>query len=449
MSARRGAERFSADWAPAGLRLLVVDPEASAGEEVAEQLRQCGFCPVLVDSAAQAERLLRRGNQCHSNTGHSMSSISGVSNASSDINEHELFDILLVDSAVLDLGSEAAGCGMLLAAARTTPLVLMSSASCPDDIVAGIKLGAVDHMQKPLYVHKLRNIWQHTVRRVMHQSGSHAFVTNPCEDMATVSMDLDCDALALGDMYGSNTDAADGSMELDDVSFGMLEHALESPSRQMFGLQGIAPRPEQGAPPPRQREPCKSHSSNQATSKDNSTEPVLGYPAGRLPELTTPGMVWGLPTNPLRVTPRPPIAHWPPAPMMASMLSFSAWNYMMMQQSMLKAVSAAPQQQRHVMPPIENPFTQKGGCPEKLQVDASARAKNYEPTSMFRSISKNDVQMSAAESKLRDMLVADAKRDCDPSPGPISLNLRMSQSFLDLLQQCCETEPQAMVICTK
>ena len=46
------------------------------------------------------------------------------------------------------------------------PLVLMSSTSGPDEVMKGIELGAVDFLETPVSQLKLRNIWQHVVRKV-------------------------------------------------------------------------------------------------------------------------------------------------------------------------------------------------------------------------------------------------------------------------------------------
>lgn len=52
------------------------------------------------------------------------------------------------------------------ARARHLPLVLMSEGGGPGDVMKGIELGAVDYLEKPVSLPKLRNIWQHVVRKV-------------------------------------------------------------------------------------------------------------------------------------------------------------------------------------------------------------------------------------------------------------------------------------------
>lgn len=47
-----------------------------------------------------------------------------------------------------------------------TPVILMSEGSTTGDVLRAVKLGAVDWLDKPLSVLKLKNIWQHSVRKV-------------------------------------------------------------------------------------------------------------------------------------------------------------------------------------------------------------------------------------------------------------------------------------------
>lgn len=44
--------------------------------------------------------------------------------------------------------------------------MLMSDSSNKSDVLRGIELGAVDFLEKPLSSLKLKNIWQHVVRKV-------------------------------------------------------------------------------------------------------------------------------------------------------------------------------------------------------------------------------------------------------------------------------------------
>ena len=52
------------------------------------------------------------------------------------------------------------------AKAAHLPLVLMSGSGSQGEVMKGIELGAVDYLEKPVSLQKLRNIWQHVVRKV-------------------------------------------------------------------------------------------------------------------------------------------------------------------------------------------------------------------------------------------------------------------------------------------
>jgi len=62
----------------------------------------------------------------------------------------------------------AATSQQLLASAKSggLPLVLMGASTGPDEVMKGIELGAVDFLEMPISPLKLRNIWQHVVRKV-------------------------------------------------------------------------------------------------------------------------------------------------------------------------------------------------------------------------------------------------------------------------------------------
>ena len=50
------------------------------------------------------------------------------------------------------------------------PVVLMSEGGATDDVMCAVRLGAVDFLDKPLSHLKLKNIWQHSVRRMMQRT---------------------------------------------------------------------------------------------------------------------------------------------------------------------------------------------------------------------------------------------------------------------------------------
>lgn len=71
------------------------------------------------------------------------------------------------------LAKDATDGGSLRESASHLPLVLMSEkSSSTDDVWRGIELGAADVLEKPLSSLKLRNVWQHVVRKVRTLMGS-------------------------------------------------------------------------------------------------------------------------------------------------------------------------------------------------------------------------------------------------------------------------------------
>jgi hypothetical protein len=53
-----------------------------------------------------------------------------------------------------------------LAAAEGLPLVLLSANGGTAEVLKGVRVGAVDFLERPLSPLKLRNVWQHVVRKV-------------------------------------------------------------------------------------------------------------------------------------------------------------------------------------------------------------------------------------------------------------------------------------------
>lgn len=64
--------------------------------------------------------------------------------------------------------------------ADSLPLVIMGENTSQGQKMAGIKVGAVDFLDKPLSSLKLRNVWQHTVRKVRKREFSSFF--GDCSD---------------------------------------------------------------------------------------------------------------------------------------------------------------------------------------------------------------------------------------------------------------------------
>lgn len=124
---------------PCGLRVLLVDGDAAARTQSEALLQECAYEVTLCASVAEATAKLN--GPCG-------------------------FDVLLADKPSLSAAPPAAQAA-LFDAASGLPTILMGSAPQPADVMQGLELGAVDFLDKPLAPQKLRNIWQHTVRKMM------------------------------------------------------------------------------------------------------------------------------------------------------------------------------------------------------------------------------------------------------------------------------------------
>jgi FixJ family two-component response regulator len=56
--------------------------------------------------------------------------------------------------------------GFFARKASSLPIVVMGKDTSQDQKLIGVHCGAVDFLEKPLSSLRLRNIWQHTVRKV-------------------------------------------------------------------------------------------------------------------------------------------------------------------------------------------------------------------------------------------------------------------------------------------
>ncbi|GBF88516.1 hypothetical protein Rsub_01231 [Raphidocelis subcapitata] len=128
---------------PSGLHVLLVDPDDEARARTEAQLRECSYEVTACASCAEAVVQLS--------------------------SPPAPFDVLLADSAAIGCVAAARGRSGLLDSCRGVPCILMGANPSPADVMRGVSLGAVDFLAKPLSQLKLRNIWQHTVRRMMDE----------------------------------------------------------------------------------------------------------------------------------------------------------------------------------------------------------------------------------------------------------------------------------------
>ena len=329
---------------PRGLQVLVLDAIGIEAASHEAMLIECGFSPTICRSSAEANQRLTNPAA-------------------------QRIDIMLCDAACL--AKKTPENAALLAWAKTLPLVLMASSSmCPAEIISGItKQGAVDFMEKPLNVLKVKNIWQHVVRRQLAEGDVPSGSAKGKEEHSRGSGHEDT---CSGDASGSNvsSQAKEEAMELDLETSSLLDAAY-FPSLSGFG-QGFSsllageqqpassgatsgslghsggsslscmtaapfatlnlskgrssvelrrsqhPLMQHGRPAavPAQARPTSAPPINAAAASVGKM--VMGHSCGQLPMLPAPGMTWGLPTTPLHISPKPcgTMPPWMPPGMM-------------------------------------------------------------------------------------------------------------------------------------
>ncbi|ONK63305.1 uncharacterized protein A4U43_C07F13600 [Asparagus officinalis] len=127
---------------PAGLRVLVVDDDATCLRIVEHMLKRCDYCVTTCSRAVEALRILRENKRG--------------------------FDIVLSDVYMPDMDGfkllEHIGLEMDL------PVIMMSADDGKDVVLKGVTHGAVDYLLKPVSMEALKNIWQHVIRKRRNES---------------------------------------------------------------------------------------------------------------------------------------------------------------------------------------------------------------------------------------------------------------------------------------
>lgn len=267
---------------PNGLRVLLLDIDLRAKQEAETQLKECGYLVTCCSSSAEAAAFLS--------------------------NPEKSFDVLLADVKILS--QKTSENSALVAASRTLPLILTSDTSEHNEVMLGIKLGAVDFLEKPLSLLKLRNIWQHTVRKMLQQipfSSRQAAEDTPAVDSADCEQACD-DAFCKADI---------GHTEFYDAS---LQQLLNSPDTVASDASFDTTIVEQVAAEYLEEERAPKRRSIELVC-DNALSatvpaPFVGFPAGQLAPLpSVPGIVWGLPSTPLQIQCKFPVMPTVPFPM--------------------------------------------------------------------------------------------------------------------------------------
>ncbi|KAK9806727.1 hypothetical protein WJX72_000716 [[Myrmecia] bisecta] len=123
---------------PVGLQVMLITTCGETRAKVEQQLKQLSYEVTSCSTCSEAVATLRSGDQ--------------------------RFDIVLVEAKSVTQTEESQ---QFIQAASGLPLVLMAESGSTGEVWKGIELGAADVLEKPLSLLKLRNIWQHVVRKMM------------------------------------------------------------------------------------------------------------------------------------------------------------------------------------------------------------------------------------------------------------------------------------------
>ncbi|XP_051196419.1 two-component response regulator ORR24 [Lolium perenne] len=123
---------------PDGLRVLAVDDDPVCLRVLEAVLRQCNYKPTIVTDGRTALKMLREEGE-------------------------EQFDLVITDVHMPNMDGfqllEIIGLEMDL------PVIMLSVNGEKATVYKGIKHGACDYIVKPVNIKKIRNIWQHVVRK--------------------------------------------------------------------------------------------------------------------------------------------------------------------------------------------------------------------------------------------------------------------------------------------
>lgn len=417
---------------PAGLQVLLVEADKQSREKVSRQLKHLSYAGTCCSTTAEAASILSNGSY--------------------------QFDIVLAEAKAVANESPA-----FVHSLNGLPLVLMSEGGSASEVWKSIELGAAEYLEKPLSTLKLRNIWQHVVRKMMHgceQEGSSCKL--PGRDSAHASSSFlqqksssqpgsPSTPSALSSGVDHDFTLVDDSLKSFKLCEGVSSSSHSDPS-ELF-LPDITSDTSDSKPLLLQTTASTAHVNSDSTpvpaakklrrssTKDSSTttthvasvthrpplairpapsgfpmmsQPVMGMGAGQWGGYQSmPGYVWGT-----------PIAGGP-------IDSSSSWQ--------VPSHASAGGLERHHSLPVGNsmsPFHSQASCNAgPMQLDHSLSVD----------LGTSDTVLSldlGAMEPILDTVPAFGKICFDGSPGspspkspPIGLQLRKSESFLDLINE--------------
>ncbi|GMH01531.1 hypothetical protein Nepgr_003370 [Nepenthes gracilis] len=126
---------------PAGLRVLVVDDELAWLKILEKMLKKCSYEVTTCGLAREALKLLRERKD-------------GFDIVISDVNMPDMDGFKLLEHVGLEMD---------------LPVIMMSVDGETSRVMKGVQHGACDYLLKPIRMKELRNIWQHVLRKRMHE----------------------------------------------------------------------------------------------------------------------------------------------------------------------------------------------------------------------------------------------------------------------------------------
>ncbi|XP_021746553.1 two-component response regulator ARR11-like [Chenopodium quinoa] len=125
---------------PAGLRVLVVDDDPTWLKILEKMLKKCCYEVTTCGLAREALKLLRDRKD-------------GFDIVISDVNMPDMDGFRLLEHVGLEMD---------------LPVIMMSVDGETSRVMKGVQHGACDYLLKPIRMKELKNIWQHVVRKRMH-----------------------------------------------------------------------------------------------------------------------------------------------------------------------------------------------------------------------------------------------------------------------------------------
>ncbi|XP_059633601.1 two-component response regulator ARR11-like [Cornus florida] len=130
-----------ADTFPAGLRVLVVDDDLTWLKILEKMLKKCSYEVTTCSLARDALQLLRERKD-------------GFDIVISDVNMPDMDGFKLLEHVGLEMD---------------LPVIMMSVDGETSRVMKGVQHGACDYLLKPIRLKELKNIWQHVLRKKIHE----------------------------------------------------------------------------------------------------------------------------------------------------------------------------------------------------------------------------------------------------------------------------------------